>query len=380
MDLVLANVFMLTVFAKTLGSVSIFGLNFAPWDLFLLYPLVQRKLFYRYHIQRIHVALYFFIASLLLSTLFNFSESYAFIGLALQIIRNVFILDLFYRIGTRFYEKSYIKTFTIWGISVPLFHLLAYYSPLQQMISEPSIGNFMRLEGFVGDSNFFAFSILLLGLSATKYRTFILFMILPCILLSGSRSGLGIWFVLFYLFFRNYRLYLFTGFAITIFYFKDVILTNIAKYDNLFNLFSRSIYDFSRLRYWIEAIDKFDDQFLFGNGPKSFVYDIGNFSHNDFITSYYEYGVFGIITFTLLIFSLLRLHFNSRFGSNLDLQIAYFSVILILNLFSFWLFPHIWILQGVLIGIFYANSTKSSIQLAHESSFSGLTNGKRTVN
>lgn len=369
---------MLTVFAKTLGSVTIFGLNFAPWDLFLLYPLVRRKLFFRYHVKRIHLTLYFFIASLFLSTLLNFPENLAFIGLVLQIIRNVFILDLFCRVGTRFYEKSYINTFTIWGVSVPLFHLLAYYSPLQQMISEPSIGNFMRLEGFVGDANFFAFSILLLGLAVTKYRTFVLFIILPCILLSGSRSGLGIWFILFYLCFRNYRLYLFTGFIIVMIYFKDFILSNLSKFENFFNLFSRSIYDFSRIRYWIEAIEKFDDQFIYGNGPKSFVYDIGNFSHNDFITSYYEYGMLGFVTFTLLIFSLVWLPSNSRFGRNLDIQIAYFSVLLILNLFSFWLFPHIWVLQGVLIGIFYAKTT-TSIKARHGNLFSEISKSKRTV-
>ncbi len=93
-----------------------------------------------------------------------------------------------------------------------------------------------------------------------------------------------------------------------------------------------------------------DDKYFFGNGPKAFVYDIGNFSHNDFITAYYEYGLLGFITFTIVIITILRLPFPKRLNVNLDLQVAYLSVFLILNLFSFWLFPHIWILYGALLG------------------------------
>ena len=373
MDLILVNFFMLTVFAKTLGSVAIFGLNFAPWDLFLLYPLVRRKLFYRYYVKRIHIALYFFCA-LLLSTLFNFSK--VMLSLVCSSDYSKYFHPRFVlRIKVRFTRNPYNHIYYLYA---PLFHLLAYYSPLQQMISEPSIGNFMRLEGFVGDANFFAFSILLLGLSVTKYRTLILFMILPCILLSGSRSGLGIWFILFYLRFRNYRLYLFTGFVIALIYSKDFIFSTLEKYENFsicslvrFMIFPDTILDRSHR--------KFDDQFLFGNGPKSFAYDIGNFSHNDFITSYYEYGILGFVTFTLLIFSLVWLPSDNRFGRNLDLQIAYLSVLLILNLFSFWLFPHIWVLQGVLIGIYYTKISMVTDQLANESLFSGFSKGKRTV-
>ena len=360
MDVILLNFFILTVFSKTLGTMTIFGLNFAPWDLFILYPIFMRRLLFWHDIKYIYFALILFFLAVLLSTLTNFLNSCSFIGLCLQITRNLFILDLFCRIGARFYEKPVVKTLTIWGFFVPIVHLCVYFTPLQSIISEPSVGNFMRLEGFVGDANFFAFSILLLGLSVSKYRILLLPLILACILLSGSRSALGLWFILFYIFFRNYRFYILIISGLPLAIFHNEILNFITKFENFYDIFSRSIMDFSRIRYWIKAFNIYDSQFLFGNGPKSFVTNIGNFSHNDFITAYYEYGLFGFVFFTLLMGRLIRLPFPNRFGSNIDLQISYFSIFLVLNLFSFWLFPHIWVLQGFLIGISYKNKRKDN--------------------
>lgn len=356
MELILLNVFLITVFTKDLLSFGILGLNFAPWDVFLLYPIIRHKLFHRYHMRRIHIILCLFVIIATLTTLFNFAEGFSYIGLLLQIIRNVFIMDLFYRLGTRFDQSRFVNTITIWAILIPTVHLIAYYSPLQSAITESSIGNFMRLEGFVGDANFFAFSVLLLTLAVTKYRIFVLFLILPCILLSGSRTGLALWCLLFYVFFRNYRIYMFLTFFLSMLIFKGSIMAYLEKYEQIFSMFSRSLVDFSRIRYWIEAYSKMDGHYLFGHGIKSFVYNIGNFSHNDFITAVYEYGVLGLITFITVVFAFLRLPFPKRFGRNLDLQAAYYSIFLLLNLFSFWLYPHIWILQGTLLGITYSKN------------------------
>lgn len=354
MDIVLLNLFLITVFVKGPLSFELLGLNFAPWDVFLLYPIIQRRLYHRFHMRWIHSTLFLFLIVALFSTLANLSANFSFIGLILQILRNIFLMDLFFRLGEKFYQRRLVNTFTIWGFFIPIAHLAGYYSPMQSAITEPSIGNFMRLEGFVGDANFFAFSVLLLTLAVTRFRILILFLVLPCILLTGSRSGLGLWCILFYLFFRNYRLYIFLIIFSCAVLFKNAVLVRVREYEELFAIFSRSLTDFSRFRYWIEAYSRFDGQYLFGNGVKSFVFDIGNFSHNDFITAFYEYGILGLISFTLIVISLLRLPSPKRLAKQIDLQFLYFSLFILLNLFSFWLYPHLWILQGALLGATYS--------------------------
>ena len=331
------------------------GFKFAAWDLFLLYPIFYKINFTRGELHRLYFVVLIFLSCVFISTVLNFGENLAFVGITLQILRNIFILNFCIIIGRKWSEPGIQQTMLFWSIFAPILFISLYFSPLQSYISEEAMGKYMRLEGFLGDANFFAMTIILLSLSVNRHRFIVFLLCFICVLLSGSRSSLALILIYFAVLFYSPRVF-FASSLLGIILFSYIN----EKLEVLFGVFNRPIKDMSRIEFWSRAIEKFDQKYLFGYGPKSFLNDLGKFSHNDFITAYYEYGLFGLFSFALLWLTLSYFPSGFKVDKLFIMQLAYLiSTFFILNLFSFWLYPHLWAVYGVMLGVAFGPKLKT---------------------
>ena len=334
------------------------GFKFAAWDLFLLYPIFYKINFTRGELHRLYFVVLIFLSCVFISTVLNFGENLAFVGITLQILRNIFILNFCIIIGRKWSEPGIQQTMLFWSIFAPILFILLYYSPLQSYISEEAMGKYMRLEGFSGDANIFAMTIILLLLSVNEHKFIVFLLCIMCVLLSGSRSSLALILICFVvIFYSPWFFFASSLLGVTLVSYIYV------KLEVILGVFNRPIYDMSRIEFWVRAIEKFDQKYLFGYGPKSFLNDLGKFSHNDFITAYYEYGLFGLFSFALVWLTLSYFPSGVK-GDNVFIkQLAYLiSTFFILNLFSFWLYPHLWAVYGVMLGVAFDWKLKNGYQ------------------
>lgn len=351
-DTFFLNVLIILFFTKNLFSGIFLGFKFAAWDLFLLYPFFYNIKYKPGELHRLYFILLVFFIFIFLSTVINFGKNLAFIGITLQIIRNIFVLNFCINIGQKWFDPGIKQTVKFWGMFTPIMFISLYFSPFQSYISEEAMGKYMRLEGFSGDANIFAMTILLLVLlagtvlSASRLKYTIMLLCFVCVILSGSRSSLALALICFFIIF--YSKWIVVSFSLIGIILSKFVLDN---FDAIISAFNRPLKDMSRLEFWLLALEKFDQNYLFGYGPKSFLNDIGKFSHNDFITAFYEYGFFGLVSFILLWLTLAIFPSGLKTNNLFFKQSAYLlSTFFILNLFSFWLYPHLWAVFGVMLG------------------------------
>jgi hypothetical protein len=296
-----------TVYTKELFDFSMFGFNFALWDIFILIPLLFKKI----RVKNASVLLALSLAYIIvigLSGLLNAQFSKSSIGYLLQYMRCLAIFMTLYTLLAR-NEILVNRHLFLSFLSFNALTLLLTIIGFREHLGEFSAGGRWRLGGFVGDPNFFGFYAVLcllslfylfekrqirfgaFGLSAL-FLGFVIF-------LTGSRSAIGLYFgfVLVFLYRANFK----TAIGIYITLAMPSFIIFASSFQQLYAYFQvRFSQPDSRFALWYNLVEKLNFESLFGNGVKSAVYLLGNFAHNDWLTAIYELGVFGFGVFALI--------------------------------------------------------------------------------
>ena len=307
-----------SIYLKELFDFSVFGFNFALWDLFILFPLFFTRVSLTGAYPLVALSILYIIV-VILSGLLNPVFSQSSLGYVLQYLRCVVIFFTF----KTFLERNPIIVHQHLYFSFLLFNgltLLLASLGFQESLGEVSVGERWRLGGFVGDPNLFGFYAVLCFLSLFYLfeRHQIRFPVLIIstlflgyiLLLTGSRSAIGLYLGLglVFLFRTNFK----TGAVVTGLLVIPMLVVFYSSLHQLYVFFQhRFSSPDSRLGLWRNLFDTLEMDKWFGHGVKSVVNQVGNFAHNDWLTAFYELGILGIVTFAFInfwvYFSVLRL-------------------------------------------------------------------------
>lgn len=260
------------------------------------------------------------ILSMMISNIINFSNLESWKLTFYYIYRYGFILFLlFYFYSKNFYSKRKLYIFILFSLSLQAIDG-GYQSITGTDIFNQNIGNiYQGLTGGTSNRNIFSFFMglgVLLTVMYTKYdKKGILFILsllfIFCTLFSYSRA---IWVSLFFsllifvvLNFREFKKKNYIYFSIYLFLIVIVFL-NSEGLVGRFNLLLEG-YSSNRTDIWMHGLSLIKENWVFGYGVDNFElykYKVFTSMHNHTLEILFDLGVVGLISFSILLFSILK--------------------------------------------------------------------------
>lgn len=373
---------------------DIVALVFLPYLLKNFKHLKFKSFFYFFLIFLGYIFINFLIEIITLEKNFDYLLFKKKILLLLQIFRSAAIFLIVYLISCKLKFKDLmllcIDIFALYSLVILILFFINSYFFLDQTwhIFINDIHRALekiRLSGFFDDPNFLSlfacyFIIFSIYFNLNFFYTFLFSLI---IIFSGSKTGYIYLLVSIFMYLslfkftsehKSGKFFKFLFYSIVIIYSFFIVL-DLANYffinEGLITPYEpKSRYylflDFfnqPRFKMWKDFISQ-DINFLFGNG----IYELtnyskmryNNFSHNSFLDIYYDFGLFGLITFFIFYFKTFDLSKKKMIQKNylfIFLSINFLMFVFFFNFTIFYL-PFLWFMLAIIINF---SSQKSTI-------------------